>query len=148
MAKYFEYAAQIGLVMLILLVMAGLAFLSFRDLSHYWAPALLPPTATPRPTMTPTPTVTPTPTPVPEKPAGPIWVVSRIEEGLFHENGFVYDIATFTNLDKPSVTIRARCSAPGWPSPEIGHKFTINEYRVMIPIEGIQSSLQRFWVLE
>ena len=91
MAKYFEYAAQIGLVMLILLVMAGLAFLSFRDLSHYWAPALLPPTATPRPTMTPTPTVTPTPTPVPEKPAGPIWVVSRIEEGLFHENGFVYE---------------------------------------------------------
>lgn len=146
MAKYWEYIAQIGLVMLILLVVAGLAFLSFRDLSLAWAPVLLP-SATPRPTSTPIPTMTPTPMATTEKVAGPVWVLTRIEVGLFHENGYDYDIATFTNLDKPSVTIRARCSTPGWPT-EIGHQYIVNEYRVMIPIEGIFSPLQRFWVLE
>lgn len=86
-------------------------------------------------------------TPTPTLP-GNIWVVTGIEQSVIHQNGFNYDVATFTNLNQPAVTLRAQCSAPGWPSPEIGHQYTINEYRVMSPIEGIYSPLQRFWVLE
>jgi len=78
---------------------------------------------------------------------GNIWVVSKIEEAAIHQNGYVYDVATFTNLDRPSVTLRAQCAAPGWPAPAIGQQYVMNDYRVLVPIEGIDSPLQRFFVL-
>ena len=99
--------------------------------------------ATATPVMT--PTATPTATPVGP---GNIWEVVAIEENKIYENGFHYDVATFKNLNDPSLIILARCAEPGWPQPEIGDRYVLNQYGVLIPIEGIGSLLQRFLVIE
>jgi hypothetical protein len=98
-------------------------------------------TATSMVTLTPTPTVTPVA-------PGIIWEVVSIEEHIIYENGFYYDVATFRNLNDPSVLIQARCAEPGWPQPEVGQQYVLNQYGVLIPIEGIESKLQRFLVIE
>lgn len=134
------------IIFLILLVLAGLWAVSRPSQQLTSGEQLGTQMALSTPIITPTPIMMPTATP--EKPIGPVWVVSKIEEEAIHSHGFTYDVAIFTNLDSPSVSLRAQCSAPGWPSPEIGQQYTINEYRVMIPIEGVYSPLQRFWVLE
>ncbi|EKD52744.1 MAG: hypothetical protein ACD_61C00256G0003 [uncultured bacterium] len=98
-------------------------------------------------TATPVMTPTPTQTAIPAAP-GNIWEVVAIEENKIYENGFHYDVATFKNLNDPSLIILARCAEPGWPQPEIGDRYVLNQYGVLIPIEGIGSLLQRFLVIE
>lgn len=103
--------------------------------------------STPSPVL---PTMTATPIPVvTQTPLAPgnIYVLASIEENGYSENGRVYDKAVFTNLNVPSLRITAHCSAPSWPSPEVGHQFVLNSYGVLVPIEGIYSPLQRFFVI-
>lgn len=135
MKKIDKRIIWIGSAVIIFLLVAGVALIWLKNSSRQivTTPAVVPGLVNQTPTST-----------LP----GNIWVVTGIEQSVIHQNGFNYDVATFTNLNQPAVTLRAQCSAPGWPSPEIGHQYTINEYLVMSPIEGIYSPLQRFWVLE
>jgi len=73
---------------------------------------------------------------------------NEMEENAIYANGFYYDVATFFNLDQPSLTVRAQCMNPGWPSPEIGHHFTLIYASVLVPIEGVESTIQRFLILD
>lgn len=97
-----------------------------------------------------TPTLVPTPLPTLTATLaapGNIWVVTSIEPRALHVNGFDYDVAVFTNLNQPLVTIRAQCAGPSWPSPEIGHQYYMNNFEVLVPVEGNDSPLQRFHLL-
>ena len=108
--------------------------------------ALVIPQTIPQTTPTaflPTPTVTPLPV-VP----GNIWIVASIEQNAIREGLFLYDVATFYNKNVPTIIMKAQCGAPGWPSPEIGQQYVLSEYNVLVPIEGIESPLQRFYPLK
>ncbi len=111
-------------------------------------------TSTPRPssvpTQKPTPTPSPTRTPLPTKtpfPAGSIWSVTKIINDAYHNEGFSYDVATFTNIETGQ-TLEAHCAEPQRPSPTLGTHYRLNEVGVLIPIhENIRYPLQRFIVL-
>ena len=85
-----------------LIVFVCILFLVFRNSSKKTAVA----NSLSTPVMLATPILSPAATPTPALP-GNIWVVMQIEENAIYANGFYYDVATFFNLDQPSLTVRA-----------------------------------------
>ncbi len=79
---------------------------------------------------------------------GSVWEVVSIEKKALQQNGFSYDVATFALVGQSTVTLKAHCAEPQWPSPEIGHKYvSLNDRGVIITEEGIKITLQRFYIL-
>ena len=99
------------------------------------------------PEMTPSATQTTVPTAISTS-AGDIWQVVEISKKAIHENGFDYDVATFSNVGNPAILMKAQCGAPGWPSPKIGQQYVLNDYNVLVPEQGIGSPLQRFYPIK
>jgi len=92
------------------------------------------------PTVSATPTVTVTPV------ASDEWVVSEILEPVTIGR-YRYAIVLFKNLGN-GATQKGQCQQPAWPMPEIGHVYkfvnTFGDYWLFVPIEGIDSTFQRF----
>lgn len=75
---------------------------------------------------------------------GNIWVVKETKVDTIHKNGFNYIVDIFYNESQPNLTIRASCQAPGWPAPMVGQKYVMMGDGLLVPVEGIDSPLQRF----
>ena len=87
-----------------------------------------------------------TPTVVPVSAPSNLWTVKNIL-GKQTINGFTSLIIEFENTTSKELK-KGQCQQPGWEAPEIGHIYTLNntfsDYWLFIPIEGIESELQRF----
>ena len=96
--------------------------------------------------FTATPTVLSTPTLVLVSTPSNLWTVKNIL-GKQTINGFTSLIIEFENTTSKELK-KGQCQQPGWEAPEIGHIYTLNntfsDYWLFIPIEGIESELQRF----
>ncbi len=138
----------IGLGILLVVVVSLLGFLLSRrgstDTQNNHPPQQIFVT----PQNTPTSLVTPIPLVTPENVPGNIWIVSRTNVSVVHQNGYSYIVDEFRNEKNPSLVMLARCGAPSWPAPEVGHKYVMNEWNVLGPIEGIDSKLQRFYPIK
>lgn len=99
------------------------------------------------PTVTPTQTPLPSPTPTPTLVTGSVWSVTKIENNAYTHDGFVYDVATFTNIETGK-TLMAHCAQPQWPSPLLGMQYRLNQVGVLIPVnDKLWPRYQRFIVL-
>lgn len=100
--------------------------------------------------FTTTPTVISTPlftsTVVPVSTPSNQWVVVSIDAPV-RIGHFDYLTITLKNLGDGSLK-RGQCQQPKWESPEPGHIYVLTntyaDYWLFIPIEGIESELQRF----
>src|SRR3989339_23223 len=126
--------------------LVGVLYFIWRNQNRAGEPAFA--VSTPVMLATPTPLPVMTATLVPTAMPGNIWVVMSIEESALYSNGFYYDVATFYNLAQPTLTVRAQCMIPSWPSPEIGHQFVLIYETVLVPVEGVESEIQRFLILD
>jgi len=78
-----------------------------------------------------------------------VYRVSLIEESALQRHGYVYDVATFVNVVDESMVLRAQCAEPSWPSPDIGTRYRLNQWGVLIPeVDNENNNLQRFIVLD
>lgn len=87
-----------------------------------------------------------TPTIIPVSTPSNLWSVKNIL-GKQTINGFTSLIIEFENTTSKELR-KGQCQQPRWDAPEIGHIYTLNntfsDYWLFIPIEGIESELQRF----
>lgn len=132
----------VSAVIIFLLVACG-AFLWIRNSSRL---PVEPMSSSPQ--ILATPAVFPVVQLTPTQPAlapGDVWMVVRVGPEFVKKNGYKYMIAVFSNQNVPSLTISRMCGAPGWPAPEAQHLYLMNYGGVLVPIEGIDSPLQRFY---
>lgn len=126
-----------AVIAFILFAIAAMILIKNLNKSQPVRPVMLP-QATAMATQTLAPTVAPTALP------GNIWVVKETKVDTIHENGFNYIVDIFYNESQPNLTIRASCRAPGWPAPVVGQRYVMMSDGLLVPIEGIDSPLQRF----
>jgi hypothetical protein len=80
--------------------------------------------------------------------AGSFWAVYQIVYQAYENEGYRYDVATFTNLETGE-TLTGHCAEPSWPSPPLGSTYKINQAGIFIPVaEDMHHPYQRFILLE
>lgn len=95
------------------------------------------------PTVVPTPDPTPTPTPLVLPVSG--WKFADFSGEKTYENGYEYSWGIFENDNGSKV--KAMCSAPGSPAPNVGDYYIWNkEINILIPVlDNQDGNIQRFW---
>lgn len=134
-------------VVLILLLVLGASVFFFTSGRSSQTPqsVFATPETTPTAFSQPVPTVTP-------KPAGNVWVVSKTEVDTIVVGKFSYIVDEFVNENDPTLKIKASCMSPKAPAPEVGDRYYLNPWNVLVPCGetsctsggDINSPLQRF----
>lgn len=131
-----------GVLLLLLVVLLSVRIFS-GGAGQEITPVALMPT---QPFVLSTPTVSPVVTAETQASApGNIWVVSKTKVDKVKIGKYSYIVDEFTNEAQPSLIMRAHCAAPGAPAPEVGQKYLMNDFEVLVPVEGVDSPLQRFF---
>ncbi len=95
------------------------------------------------------PSTTPSPTQIPSSEflRSDAWKVVGVMDAAMSHDGYIYDVAKFQN--STGEIVRAMCMNPGWPQPNVGDEYVLNEWGVFIPIvEDEKNPTQRFIDLE
>jgi len=76
------------------------------------------------------------------------WKVTKIDPLSYRRSGYFYDLAVFENLSTGE-SIKAFCAEPGWPGPNLGDVYILNQWNVLVPTHNDNPPwIQRFIVID
>ncbi len=133
-----------GLVFLIVLCLLGIFVIVYLLGLSYFQAGISTPTPYQFPTALPTPTAvvpTATPTPVPVT----VWKFNGFNSEKSKIGRYEYSWGIFVNAN--GAKLKAMCSAPNSPSPDIGSAYILDpKTNILYPVtDNIHGNLQRFW---